>query len=76
MSDRDWVRRRFPEAIECHAWIQWDGVYYAIIGIPGFRIISYLGLDETWKAARVFIETGVQWACGRKVSDERQDSFD
>ena len=67
MTDKEFVKSRFPDAIEGGPQVQWDGVYYSIMGIPGFRMISDLGEGSAWKAARAFIETEVQMACGRKV---------
>jgi hypothetical protein len=68
MTDEEFVKSRFPNAdSNGYPQVQWDGVYYNIRGIPGFRSVSYLGERAAWKAARVFIETGVQWACGIKV---------
>jgi hypothetical protein len=67
MTDMEFVKLHSPNACEGYHMVQYDGIYHAIMGIPGFRMISYLGNQTAWKAARVFIETGVQWACGSKV---------
>ena len=67
-DDKAWVKRRYPAANSLgYVQVQHDGLYFNIEGIPGFRLISYLGEKNAWKAAREFIETGVQHACGRVV---------
>jgi hypothetical protein len=70
MEDEEYVCNKYPN-VSTHHQIQWDGIYISIMGIPGFRMISYLGYKAAWKAAKEFIDTGVQHACGRVVPKGR-----